>query len=95
LFFDPIQDRRDQWIIELAVHDKVVRHVVDLEIACMSRMGLVDDLRYGFAVGSVHDRVISAVDDEHRSIDALPPFAQVQGLQLLIAGCGATVVAVG
>lgn len=80
VFFDPVQDSRDELVIELVVHGKVVRHVIDLKIASTSRMDLVDDLHDGVAVCPAHDRVVGPVDDEHRSTDVLPDFAEVQGL---------------
>jgi len=78
LFLDPVQDGRDEWVLERGVHSKVMCHVVDLEIASVSRMDVVDDLHNGFAVCPAHDVVASAADDKYGSVDALPDLAEVQ-----------------
>jgi len=80
--------------MELAINGEPVGHVIDLEIAGVSGMDLVDDSRDGFAVGAAHDIVCAAANDEYRLVHLLPDFAQVQGLQLLIERRRAAVLAV-
>ena len=51
-------------LIELAVDGEAVGHIIDLEIAGVSGMDLVDDSRDGFAVGAAHDVVAGAANDD-------------------------------
>src|ERR1700730_575776 len=80
--------------MELAINGAAVGHIVDLEIAGVSGMDLVDDSRDGFAVGAAHDVVSGAANDEYRLVHLLPDVAEVQGLQLLIKRCGTAVLTV-
>src|SRR3984893_3269038 len=80
--------------MELAINGAAVGHIVDLEIAGVSGMDLVDDSRDGFSVGAAHDVVSGAANDEYRLVHLLPDFAEVQGLQLLIKRCGTAVLTV-
>lgn len=84
----PLKNRQDQGIVELAIHGEGMGHVIDFKVTGVAGMGLIDDLRDGFAVGAAHDGVGRAVDDEHRGIYVLPDFAEVQGLELLIESGG-------
>src|SRR5712671_305646 len=90
----PGQDGRNQFLIELAVDGEAVSHVIDLEIAGVSGMDLVDDSRDGFAVRAAHDVVSGAANDEYGLVHLLPGFAEVQGLQLLIKRGGTAILTV-
>ena len=60
----PGQDGRDQFLIELAVDGEAVSHNIDLDIASVSGMNLVDGPGDGLAVGTAHDVVAGAANDE-------------------------------
>src|SRR5260370_14813676 len=90
----PGQDGRDQFLIELAINSEAVVHVIDLQIAGVSGMDLVDDSRDGFAVGAAHDVVSAAANDKYRLVHLLPDFSQDQGLQLLLKRCATAVLTV-
>ena len=89
----------DHRIVESSLHCEAVSHSLDLHVTgpAQDESGLtgVDDLRDGFAVGSVHDLIGSAANDKHVSTNFLPGFAQVQGLELLVESSRAVILAVG
>ena len=57
-------------------------------------MDLIDNLPDGFAVSPAHDPIGASVDNQHRRLDVLPDFAEVQRLQLLIKRRGTTLLAI-
>src|SRR5215472_13042879 len=90
----PVQDSFDKLFVELVVDGKVVRHAINLQIAGLSRVHLVDSLDDGFAVCPAHDRVGFPSNYQHRHADSLPHFAEIQGFQLLIERGWTSVLAI-
>lgn len=90
LFFDiqlgayPVQDGRDQIIIELAADGHAMSHARDFEISGASRVRLIHDLRDGLIIRTAHDVVAGTTDHQNRNVSLLPDFAEVQRLQLSI-----------
>src|SRR5260370_23107790 len=84
LFFHPDQYGRNNFLAKLAVDGEAVRHAVNLEIARVSGMGLVHDLRDGFAIGAAHDGVGGATNACYWLVDLLPCFVELYRLQLSV-----------
>src|SRR5664279_666824 len=75
LLFHPVEDGRNQLVIELIFDGETMGHVLDLEVAGMPGMDLVDDPRDGLAVGAAHDVVAGAANNEYGFVHLLPGFA--------------------
>ena len=81
--------------MELSFDLATVVHLFDLKELRLAGMDLIDDLHEGFVVCAAHDVVPAAANHEHGCADFLPDFTQVEGLELLVEGSGAAVLAVG
>jgi hypothetical protein len=80
--------------MEFHVDREEVVHPRYFDVASTAGVSLVDDFGDGGAVCAAHDGVGGAVDDEDGGVDLLPRLAEVERLQLLVEGGGATVLAV-
>src|ERR1700687_1266943 len=70
--------------MELHIDCKVVAHARHIDKASAASMYAVDDFGDRRAVGTAHNCVTRAVNDQHGDLDLLPELPEIERLELLV-----------